>query len=81
MTDNYSYQTSLSTSDQSDRKNDHFAGLADESTVSETAVAEVNFRGVMSAYEMEILTRLFPKCAQTLAAVLRDRAPRLKDEL
>jgi hypothetical protein len=44
-----------------------------EHSGSETAANEMKFLGVMSQYEMEILTRLFPKCAQTLADVLRNR--------
>jgi hypothetical protein len=33
---------------------------------------EAPFRGIMSKREMEILMAWFPKCAQTLAAVLRN---------
>jgi hypothetical protein len=73
MQDNYSYQTSQSKSEQSD----NFQNL----TVSESAATEMKFRSVMSEYEMEILTTLFPKCAQTLAGVLRNRPQQFGDEL
>jgi hypothetical protein len=81
MPDSYSCQTSLSTPDQSGEKNDRFTRLEDESTVSEPAFSETKFRSVMSQYEMEILTTLFPKCTQTLANVLRNRPLRLEEEL
>jgi hypothetical protein len=71
--DNYSDQIPTSTSDQSEQKDENFTGLESENTASETAASEVNFRSVMSQYEMEILTKLFPKCAQTVADVLRNR--------
>jgi hypothetical protein len=81
MQDNYSDQPSLVTSDPRERKDDKFTGLEDENTASETVVSEMKFRGVMSQYEMEILTTWFPKCAQTLSDVLRNRPRRLGDEL
>jgi hypothetical protein len=81
MTDNCSYQTSVSTSDQSDLKKEPLNGLEDASSVSESAATEMTFRSVMSQYEMEILTTLFPKCAQTLAKVLRNRPLRFEAEL
>lgn len=72
MPDNYTYQSTLSKSEQSDQKEDDFSDLEDHN-VSEPPVAEMRLRSVMSQYEMEILTTLFPKYAQTLAGVLRDR--------
>jgi len=55
--------------------------LEDQNTVSEPAVTEKKLRSVMSQYEMEILTTLFPKYAQTLAGVLRNRLKQFGDEL
>ena len=81
MQDNYSYQTSLSKSEQSDQSEDDFKNLKDQKTVSDSAVTEMKFRSVMSQYEMEILTKLFPKCAETLAGVLRNRPQQFRDEL
>ncbi len=71
--DNSSYQTSLSESEQSDSKEDCLNELEDLKTLSEPAVTEMKLLSVMSPYEMEILTRLFPKCAETLAGVLCHR--------
>jgi hypothetical protein len=84
MQDNYSYQTSLSKSEQSDQSEDDFKNLEDQKTVSDSAISaitEMKFRSVMSEYEMEILTKLFPKCARTLAGVLRNRPQQFGDEL
>ena len=73
MQDNYSDQTAGLTSDESDRRDENLSGLDEENTATDPASGEVNFRSVMSQYEMEILTKLFPKCARTLAGVLRNR--------
>lgn len=73
MQDNYSDQTVGLTSDESDRTGINLSRLDDENTASDPASGEVDFRSVMSQYEMEILTKLFPKCARTLAGVLRNR--------
>ena len=75
MQDDYSYQTSLAKSEHSERKQDDFIDAEDEEA------GEIRFRSVMSQYEMKILTKLFPKCAQTLARVLRNRPQRFEDEL
>jgi hypothetical protein len=81
MQDNYSYQASLTKSEQSDRKEDDFSDLEEQNTAREPAATEMKFLSVMSQYEMEILTTLFPKCAETLAGVLRNRPQRFEDEL
>jgi hypothetical protein len=81
MPDNYTYQSTLSKSEQSDQKEDDFSDSEDQNTVGEPPVAEMKLRGVMSQYEMEILTTLFPKYAQTLAGVLRNRQQQFGDEL
>jgi hypothetical protein len=81
MPDNYTYQSTLSKSEQSDQKEDDFSELEDQNTVSEPPVAEMKLRSIMSQYEMEILTTLFPKYAQTLAGVLRNRVKQFGDEL
>ena len=81
MADDSSYQTSLSSSEQSNRNEDDFKNLPDQKTVSGAAVDEMKFRSVMGQHEMEILATLFPKCAQTLAEVLRNRPHRFDDEL
>jgi hypothetical protein len=77
MQDNYSYQTSQSKSEQSDS----FQNLEEQKPVIASAITEMKFRSVMSEYEMEILTTLFPKCARTLAGVLRNRPQQFGDEL
>ena len=81
MPDNYTYQSALSKSEQSDQNEEDFSDLEYQSTVSEPAVTEKKLRSVMSQYEMEILTTLFPKYAQTLAGVLRNRPQQFGDEL
>jgi hypothetical protein len=81
MENNYSYQTSPAKTETSDSKEDRFSGLEEQNMVSEPADTETTFLSVMSQYEMEILTSLFPKCAQTLAAVLRNRPQHFEDEL
>jgi hypothetical protein len=78
MQDSYS---SLAKSETSDHKEDDFGNLNEENTVGGAADTEMKFLSVMSQYEMEILTTLFPKCAQTLAGVLRNRPQQFEDEL
>ena len=81
MQNDYSCQTSHSKSAQNDPKEDDLMDLEDQKTLSESAVTEMKFRNVMSQHEMEILTTLFPKCAETLAGVLRNRPQQFEDEL
>ena len=81
MQDDYSCQTSQPKSEPSDPKEDDLIDPEDQKTPSESAVTEVRFRNVMSQHEMEILTTLFPKCAETLAGVLRNRPQQFEDEL
>ncbi len=80
MQDDYSYQAALSGSEQSDAKEDDPSDWEDQETIS-GAATERKFLTVMSQYEMEILTTLFPKCAETLAEVLRNRSEQFDDEL
>jgi hypothetical protein len=77
MQDDYSDETSPSTSVQSDWKVDDIEDLEDEVNVSEPSATELNLRSVMSQRDMETLTSWFPKSAQALACVLRTRAQRL----
>ena len=79
MRDDYSCQTSLVKSEASEQNQDN--DFEDQKTTGESAITEMKFRSFMSPYEMEILRRLFPKCAETLAGVLRNRPQRLDDEL
>jgi hypothetical protein len=79
MQDDYSYQTSPSTSVQSDWKVDDVIYSEDEDNVSEPSATELKLRSVMSQRDMETLTSWFPKSAQALACVLRTRAQRLGD--
>jgi hypothetical protein len=79
MRDDYSCETSLVKSAASERDQD--SGFEDPNIASESAITEMQFRSVMSQYEMAILRRLFPKCAETLAGVLRNRPQQFDDEL
>ena len=74
MQDDHLYQASLATSNQRDWKEDNFVESEEENSVSESAMTAMKFRRVMGQREMEILTALFPKTAQTLASVLRNRS-------
>jgi hypothetical protein len=74
MQDDHLYQASLATSNQRDWKEDNFVESEEENSVSESAMTAMKFRSVMGQREMEILTALFPKTAQTLASVLRNRS-------
>jgi hypothetical protein len=47
---------------------------ADEKTYNASTVIEMKLRNLMTHGEMEILTTWFPKAAQTLASVLRNRS-------
>jgi len=81
MQDDSLHQTSQSKSEQNAPKEDDLMDLEGEKMLSESAVSEMRFRNVMSQHEMEILTTLFPKCAETLAGVLRNRPRQFEDEL
>ena len=81
MQDNHSRPLADSAADQSAPANDNLTGLEDENTASSKPVSDLNLRGVISQYEMEILTAWFPKCAETVAGVLRNRRWRLEEEL
>jgi hypothetical protein len=80
MQANYSHQPSLSEPER-DQPEDDFAHLEGRNSLSESAVTEVKFLSVMTHYEMEILKTLFPKCAETLAGVLRNRPQPFGEEL
>ena len=77
MQDSHSGQMLSSESDQLDLKAQDIAEdllePKDENTDSVFAVIEMQLSNVMTQGEMETLTNLFPKAAQTLAAVLRNR--------
>jgi hypothetical protein len=45
----------------------------DENTYSASTIMEMKLRNVMTYGEVQILTTWFPKAAQTLASVLRNR--------
>jgi hypothetical protein len=72
MQDDCSYQVLPPTSDQIDLGLEDI-DTEDENTDSAATVIEMKLRNVMTQGEMEILTTLFPKAAQTLAGVLRNR--------
>jgi len=76
MRDDSSYSSSLSTSDRSNWKVDDVIELEDEDTVSDPSATEMKLRNVMSQWEFETLTSWFPKSAQALASVLRNRTHR-----
>jgi len=80
MKGDYSDQTLLATSDKGVWNEDKLDDFEDEKTPSETSATEMKFLSVMSEREMEILTTWFPKSAQTLACVLRNRPQWLEDE-
>ena len=73
MHSNYSGQTLSSKSHQSDLKLEEIIDTEDENTGSPSKVIEMKLPNVMTQGEMEILTTWFPKAAQTLAGVLRNR--------
>jgi hypothetical protein len=73
MHDDYSDQMLASKSDQGDLKLADIIDTEDENTDSPSKVIEMKLRNVMSQSEMETLTIWFPKAAQTLARVLRNR--------
>jgi hypothetical protein len=73
MRNNYSYQMLPPESDQIDLKLEDIIDTEDENTDSASTVIETKLRNVMTQREMEILARLFPKAAKTLAGVLRKR--------
>ena len=70
---NYSGQMLSSKSHQSDLKLEEIIDTEDENTDRPSKVSETKLRNVMTQGEMEILTTWFPKAAQTLAYVLRNR--------
>ena len=74
MEDDYSSQVLPPESDQIDLKPEDIVDTEDENTDSVSAVIEMKLCNVMTQGEMEILTTLFPKTAQTLAGVLRNRS-------
>ena len=74
MQDDYSCQVLPPKSDQIDLKPEDIVDTEDENTDNVSAVIEMKLCNVMTQGEMEILTTLFPKTAQTLADVLRNRS-------
>jgi hypothetical protein len=73
MQDDYSCDILSSKTDQGDFKLEDIIGTEDENTDSASKVIEMKLRNVMTQSEMETLTTWFPKAAQTLARVLRNR--------
>jgi hypothetical protein len=73
MHDDYSGQMLSSKTDQSDFEPEDIIDIEDENTDSASKVIETKLRNVMSQSDMETLTTWFPKAAQTLARVLRNR--------
>jgi hypothetical protein len=80
MKDDYSDQPLPATCDKSVWNEDKPDDFEDEKTPGEPSATEMKFLSVMSEREMEILTTWFPKSAQTLACVLRNRPQWLEDE-
>ena len=74
MQDDYSCQVLPPKSDEIDLKPEDIVDTEDENTDNASAVIEMKLCNVMTQGEMEILTTLFPKTAQTLADVLRNRS-------
>jgi hypothetical protein len=73
MQDDYSCDIVSSKTNQGDFKLEDIIGTEDENTDSVSKVIEMKLRNVMTQSEMETLTTWFPKAAQTLARVLRNR--------
>jgi hypothetical protein len=73
MEENQLHHPQLEQAKISKPEQDEF-GDTEVHTPPATDAGAAPFLSVMSPYEMEILTRLFPKSAQTLADVLRKRA-------
>jgi hypothetical protein len=73
MQDNDLYQMLRRKSDQIDLKLEDIIETEDENIGGASASTKMKFRRVMTQREMEILTTLFPKTAQTLAGVLRNQ--------
>ena len=74
MQDDYSCQMLPPKSDQIDLKPEDIVDTEVENTDNVSAVIEMKLCNVMTQGEMEILTTLFPKTAQALADVLRNRS-------
>jgi hypothetical protein len=72
MHDDYSCEVLPPKSHQIDLKLQHI-DAEDEKTYSASTLIEAKLGDVMTPREMEILTTWFPKTAQTLADVLRNR--------
>ena len=72
MHDDYSCRVLPVKSDPIDLKLEDI-DTEDERTYSASSVIEMKLGNVMTQGEMEILTTWFPKAAQTLAGVLRNR--------
>jgi hypothetical protein len=73
MQDDFSCDILSSKTDQGDFKLGDIIGTEDENTDSASKVIGMKLRNVMTQSEMETLTTWFPKAAQTLARVLRNR--------
>ena len=73
MQDDHSCQMLPPKSDQIDLKLEDIIDTEDEDTDSASSSIRMKFGTVMTQREMETLTTWFPKAAQTLARVLRNR--------
>jgi hypothetical protein len=73
MKNDYSCQVFFSKSDKIDLRAEDVIDTEDENTDGASTVIETKLRNVMTQGEMDILTTWFPKAAQMLAGVLRDR--------
>jgi hypothetical protein len=69
-----SWQTSAPRADEIERKVGDIMNSEDQNNDNACTVTESRLGSVMSHREVQILTTLFPKAAQTLAGVLCNRS-------
>jgi hypothetical protein len=73
MQNNYSCEISAPKSARIDLQPEEILDIENENTDSASAVIKTKLRNVITEGEIEVLTSWFPKAAQTLARVLRER--------
>jgi hypothetical protein len=73
MQNNYSCEISAPKSARIDLQPEEILDIENENTDSASAVIKTKLGNVITEGEIEVLTSWFPKAAQTLARVLRER--------
>jgi hypothetical protein len=73
MQNDYSCEISAPKSARIDLQPEEILDIENENTDSASAVIKTKLRNVITEGEIEVLTSWFPKAAQTLARVLRER--------